>query len=118
VEEAMLRITTSETDNRQKWILQGQLAGPWVAELQSSWDKVRESGLKSVVDLTDVTFVDEAGARVLCAMKRAGVKFIANGVDTKHLLEEATRKTEPALRRCLSWLSCGEPSRKDETEKQ
>jgi anti-anti-sigma regulatory factor len=114
----MLRITTTETENRPRLVLQGQLAGPWVAELQSSWDAIRGAGQKSIVDLTDVTFIDEEGARVLCAMKSAGVRFIANGVDTKHLLDELQRKTAPPLRRCLSWLSRDTTSRKDETTKQ
>jgi anti-anti-sigma regulatory factor len=100
----MLRITTTG----QKLVLQGQLAGPWVAELKSSWD---ESLL--VVDLTDVTFIDEGGARVLCAMKDAGVSFIARGVDTKQLLDNLKCKTAPPLRRCLSWLA-SDACRKDE----
>jgi hypothetical protein len=115
----MLRITTTATAALQKWTLQGQLAGPWVEELQTSWDQVREAGHphKSVVDLTDVTFIDEAGARVLLAMKEAGVKFIAGGVDTKHLLDDLKKKTAPPLRRCLSWMSCAAPPKK-ETEKR
>jgi anti-anti-sigma regulatory factor len=93
----MLRITTTEA----KLTLHGQLAGPWVAELKSAWDESLR-----VVDLTDVTFVDEAGARVLCAMKDAGVRFVARGVDTKQLLDELNQKAAPPLRRCLSWLAC------------
>jgi anti-anti-sigma regulatory factor len=91
----MLRITTSE----QKLVLHGQLAGPWVAELKAAW----EPSLK-LVDLTEVTFVDDAGAQVLCAMKDAGVRFVARGVDTKKLLEDLQCKSVPPLRRCLSWL--------------
>ena len=112
----MLRITTTETDDRRKWILQGQLAGPWVAELRTVWKGTSKSS-KSVVDLTGVTFVDEAGALVLCEMRAAGVKFIASGVDTRHLLDDLKRKTAPPLRRCLSWLT-SDASRKDETEKR
>jgi anti-anti-sigma regulatory factor len=96
----MLRITTGET----KWILQGQLAGPWAAELRSAWVGASKS-MRFIVDLTGVTFVDEAGALVLCEMKSAGVRFIAGGVDTKHLLDDLKRKTAPPLRRCLSFLT-------------
>ena len=91
----VLRITS--TDN--SLVLEGQLAGPFAEELQSSWD-----GSKCVVDLTGVTFVDEAGARVLCAMKEAGVRFIAGGVDTKQILAGLGGKEAPPLRRCLSWM--------------
>ena len=96
----MLRITTTDTGDRQKLILHGRLAGPWAAELEGAWNKS-----KCVVDLTDVTFVDEGGARVLCAMKDAGVRFVARGVDTKQLLDDLQQKTAPPLRRCLSWLA-------------
>jgi len=76
------------------------LAGPWVAELKAVWNE----SLK-LVDLTEVTFVDEAGAQLLCAMKDAGVRFAARGVDTKHLLDDFKCKSAPPLRRCLSWLA-------------
>jgi anti-anti-sigma regulatory factor len=110
----MLRITTADTASHLKLILQGHLAGPFVAELQSTWESAGRA--KCMVDLTDVTFVDEEGARVLCAMKDAGVKFIARGVDTMQLLEDLKRKTEPSLRRCLSWLT-SDTCRKDKTPK-
>src|SRR5580700_10418057 len=92
----MLRITNAE----QKLVLHGQLAGPWVAELKAAWDPSLR-----VVDLTEVTFVDEDGARVLCSMKEAGVRFVARGVDNKYLLDDLKRQTEPPMRRCLSWLA-------------
>jgi ABC-type transporter Mla MlaB component len=96
----MLRITTNDTEGEHKLVLQGQLAGPWVDELKTAWDKSLR-----IVDLTDVTFVDEAGAQLLCEMKEAGVHFVARGVDTKHLLDDLKKKTAPALRRCLCWLA-------------
>ena len=100
----MLRITTSETEDRQRWILHGQLAGPFVAEFKATWEKALKHQ-KRVIDLTGVTFVDEEGARVLCDMKSAGAQFVAGGVDTKYLLDDLKRKSAPPLRRCLSWLA-------------
>jgi anti-anti-sigma regulatory factor len=100
----MLRITTTETEQEQTWILHGQISGPWVAELQASWNLSAAKKQKRVVDLTDVTFVDEVGASVLREMKAAGAKFIARGVDTKQLLNDLNLKTAPALRRCLSCM--------------
>jgi len=43
--------------------------------------------MPGVVDLSDVTFIDEAGESLLSEMKSAGVTFVAAGVETKHLLE-------------------------------
>jgi len=107
----MLRITTTETEALQKWILHGQLAGPWVAEFKANWEQSAKHR-NCVVDLTDVTFVDESGERVLCVMEHAGVRFVARGVDTKHLLDELKKKKVPSLRRCLSWLA-SDACRKD-----
>jgi len=57
----MLKITNSGTATKQRWTLCGQLTGPWVAELRSNWEpRLYESeGRKCLVDLTDVTFIDE-----------------------------------------------------------
>ena len=42
----------------------------------------------------------------IAAMKDAGVRFVARGVDTKQLLDDLNEKAAPPLRRCLSWLAC------------
>ena len=57
----MLKITNSGTATKQRWTLCGQLTGPWVAELRSNWEQRRyeSEGRKCLVDLTDVTFIDE-----------------------------------------------------------
>jgi len=85
----MLKITHSATFNEQRWVLCGQLAGPWVAELRSNWDKVRDPtrGRRYVIDLSDVTLIDESGERLLGELKEQRAEFVARGVYTKHLLE-------------------------------
>src|SRR5580704_1496527 len=52
---AMLRIAINDDPSEQRWILQGRLSGPWVAQLKSSWKKTeaaRETR-KCVVDLNE-----------------------------------------------------------------
>ena len=68
----MLRITHAQTDAEQRWTLCGQLAGLWVAELRASWDHGRHaSGAPhSVVDLSEVTFIDESGEQLLSEMQK------------------------------------------------
>ena len=105
----MLKITNNATANEEKWILCGQLAGPWVAELRSNWDEVRgwSRGQRYVVDLSDVTFIDERGEGLLRELRDEGAEFVARGVDTRHLLENLKAKEEPALRRFLTHLTDG-----------
>lgn len=85
----MLRICYAQTGTGQHWTLCGQLAGPWVHELRSCWQHNRRTAAQSraVVDLRDVTFIDENGERLLSEMETAGVEFVAAGVETKHLIE-------------------------------
>jgi hypothetical protein len=85
----MLRISYSDSAAGQRWNLCGRLAGPWVDELRAVWQYARRIKLRSkaVMDLRDVTFIDEGGRRLLSEMRGAGVEFIASGVENKHLLE-------------------------------
>jgi hypothetical protein len=85
----MLRITFAQTEAEQRWTLCGQLAGPWVAELRTCWQHGRRAGgaARPVIDLSDVTFIDQSGERLLSEMSRDGAEFVAVGVETKHLLE-------------------------------
>ena len=87
--KAMLRITNSATVNEDRWILSGQLAGLWVAELRSNWDQLRERsrGRRCVIDLSDVTLIDKSGERLLGQLKDEGARLVAKGVYTRHLLE-------------------------------
>jgi hypothetical protein len=94
----MLRICYS-----QRWTLCGQLAGPWVQELRSCWQHARRvtAGSAAMVDLSDVTFIDENGESLLSEMRSAGVQFVATGVETKHLLQNLKGRGERALRRSI-----------------
>jgi hypothetical protein len=105
----MLRITYAQTDSRQRWTLCGQLAGPWVAELRGCWEHRREAGVNThtVVDLSDVTFIDESGEKLLSQMRSNGAKFVGAGVDTTHLLTHLRTKGERSLRRFISPLCKG-----------
>src|SRR5260370_42633180 len=102
----MLKTTTTGTATEQKWILYGQLSGLWVAELKSNWEKTRfeSHGRRCVVDLTDVTFIDERGEGVLRAMRSEGAEFVARGVDTRQVLAELESKRKRPLRKCLAHL--------------
>jgi anti-anti-sigma regulatory factor len=102
----MLRIINTGTEKEQRWTLYGQLTGPWVAELKANWENTHADshGRSCVVDLTDVTFIDECGEYVLRAMQNEGAKFVARGVETKQLLADLTSKRKPSLRKCLEHL--------------
>ena len=101
----MLKITITETQTESRWVLQGQLVGPWVNELRRCWKakQTKKNWKKCVVDLNDVTFIDNRGERLLRAMSKKGADLASNGMYTKHLLEELkTRKGSlPRMLLCL-----------------
>ncbi len=104
-----MKITNADTDAELRWILCGQLAGPWVAELQSNWAEARDrsNGRRCLVDLTDVIFIDEGGAQLLQQMRDEGAVFTARGVDTRDLLENLSSDETRPLRRFLAHIENG-----------
>jgi hypothetical protein len=108
----MLRIAYSDTANVHRWNLCGRLSGPWVDQLRSCWHQAlkRAPSAAAIVDLKDVTFIDEAGERLLAEMQSAGTEFIAAGVENKHLLASLRNKHNRPLRRSIECLGapCGE----------
>ena len=86
----MLRITIAEGPTEQRWILQGRLVAPWVAGPEKSWEKARngDRARKRVVDLSEVTRIDERGEKILADMTEAGVELVACGVYTSYLIEQ------------------------------
>jgi hypothetical protein len=78
-EGKMLRITIHSHPGAATFQLEGRLAGPWVHELAASWRTTLDESVGPVVrvDLTAVTFVDDAGKDLLTAMHRRGAKFVA-----------------------------------------
>lgn len=84
----MFRACFCDAAGTQRWSLHGRLTGPWVDELRSCWKRAREQApqARAIVDLKEVTFIDQAGERLLAEMRGAGAKLIAIGVANRHLL--------------------------------
>ncbi len=108
----MLRIMYHHSETEQRWTLCGQLAGPWVGELRVCWEHSRSvaENLLRVVDLTDVTFIDESGETLLSEMRNAGTTFVAAGVETRYLVDNLKAKGARPLRRSIGVMAkrCGE----------
>ena len=84
----MLKITITDSHDKQTWSLQGQLVGQWAAELKSTWREQRHAGdtRRCIVELTEVTSIDRKGEAVLAEIMSQGAEFIASDVYTNHLL--------------------------------
>lgn len=92
----MFRASYSDTGNTRRWSLHGRLAVPWVNELRSCWKEARERAplARVIVDLKEVTFIDEAGKEFLAEMLGAGAELIVTGVEHQHLLAKLDNRTE------------------------
>ena len=97
----MLRISYSHAETTERWTLSGQLAGPWVQELRTFWQYTRQAAaeLRAVMDLSDVTFIDENGEGLLSEMRNAGVELITAGVANTDLVENLSKGQRPTRRR-------------------
>ena len=102
----MLRVSFSDNAEGQRWSLCGHLAGPWVDELRACWQYGRNRAPRSraIVDLSEVTFIDEAGEGLLSEMQSVGTEFIAAGVENKHLLASLKDSGERPLRKLMEHL--------------
>ena len=89
----MMRITISENEFEQRWILQGRLVGPWVTELETHWNNRRvQDGRKCIVDLTEVTLLDECGETLLETMSLAGAELVGCGVYLNYIVDEISSR--------------------------
>src|SRR5262245_6522134 len=85
----MLRITIHEAADRLIIELEGRLAGASGYELEHCWQtaQARHPFRTVVVDLTVITFVDQAGRYLLQLMHRDGVRLVGSGLMLQDILD-------------------------------
>ena len=93
----MLRITTEQHGDIFTITLHGRVAGAWVALLERSWRLIADSipSAKITAVLSDVSFIDSAGERLLERMWRHGVEFVASGCMNRHVIDTIRERTAP-----------------------
>lgn len=85
----MMIIDTRESGNQLTFKVEGRLSGAGVATLEDCWRNAarRYPRGKFVVDLSQVTFIDQAGSLLLQLMDRDGVAFLTTGLITEEVNE-------------------------------
>jgi hypothetical protein len=84
----MLKITTKTGVAGTILELEGKVAGPWVNELEGCWRLAVMVDRPVRVMLKTVTFIDQAGKKLLTEMHRDGAALVAEGCMTKAIIEE------------------------------
>jgi anti-anti-sigma regulatory factor len=89
----MLRITVHDKPQIVTFQIEGRLAGPWLREFEECWQNTLAQQPKPVlrVDLTGVTFVDDAGSACLAAMYCQGAELVAADCLTRDIVAEITQ---------------------------
>ena len=103
----MLRIDIHQGKKVTNLILAGKLMGPWVTELERCWNTLISTGPGNsllpirpvVVDLSEVTFIDEQGKQLVAQMCQSGAGLIGIGLIAGFIcqeIEEEARKCSGA----------------------
>jgi anti-anti-sigma regulatory factor len=86
----MLRISVLNEPQATRLKLEGKLAHEWVYEAEKAWIALGgiTGRVELVVDLLNVSFVDDSGHQLLADMRHAGAQLIAAGPLMSALIEE------------------------------
>ena len=90
----MIRITSLDELLATRLFLEGKLSGASVEELDKCWQKSTANQSSLLVDLTNVSYVDDQGKALLARMHRRGIKLFSARLMTKCLIEEIKRNRQ------------------------
>ena len=90
----MLRITYDNSPQATVLKLEGRLAGLWVDEVARTWsDTIGDKPAKNVtVDLSNVTYVDAEGKKLLRWMFERGAKLVRGHLMTKYIVDQVVQE--------------------------
>ena len=96
----MLRISKIDSDNRCRFIVEGKLITPWIAELKNACDAARMGldGCEVVIEVRNLTAISQEAENLLLDLMNQGVKFRCSGVFTKHVFRQLARRLQTEVR--------------------
>jgi ABC-type transporter Mla MlaB component len=92
----MLKISVQNGSRPTTLKLEGKLSGPWVIELARAWEALTGPDKAVTVDLSEVTYIDSAGKKLLSSLVDQGAQLRAAHLMTKYVVEriiESSRRT-------------------------
>jgi len=95
----MLKISLIDGARRRRLILEGKLIAPWAAELTRACEEAKADlrGRELVVEMKHITTISQEGENVLVDLLNRGLKFRCDGVFTKHVMKQLTRRANRNL---------------------
>ena len=91
----MIRIQTSTDSQGVRIVIDGQLAGDDMLQIEASLRSAVDPHKPVSLFLRDVSHIDDAGRSLLSRLARNGVKLTASGVYSSFVVDEIRRGAKP-----------------------
>jgi hypothetical protein len=90
----MLKISVIDNRTQRRLILEGKLISPWTIELRTFCEKLRADldQRELVINIRHLTAISQEGENLLLELMKQGVTFRSQGLFTKHVLSQLTRR--------------------------
>jgi hypothetical protein len=91
---AMLKISLIDSPRQRRVIVEGKLIAPWSAELRNACQQASADlrGRELIVEMKHVTNFSQEAKNVILELISEGIKFRSEGVFTKHVVKELSRR--------------------------
>ena len=95
-----MKISLVDNARQLRVIVEGKLIAPWAAELRSACEKARADlrGRELVVEMKHISTISQEGESLLLDLINGGIRFRCQGVFTKQVVKELTRRAGRKLR--------------------
>jgi hypothetical protein len=95
----MLKISLIDGSRRRRLILEGKLVAPWTVELRHAYEEAKADlrDRELVIEMKHITTISQEGENVIVDLLNRGIRFRCDGVFTKQVLKQLTRRTNKKL---------------------
>jgi hypothetical protein len=95
----MMKISLIDSAKQRRVVVEGKLIAPWAAELRNTCQQAGADlrGRELVVEMKHITRISQEGENVILELIKAGIRFRCDGVFTKYLVKELTRRASRNL---------------------
>jgi hypothetical protein len=96
---AMLKISLIDSPRQRRVIVEGTLIAPWAAELRNACQQAKADlrGRELIVEMKHVTNISQEAKNVILELINGGIKFRSEGMFTKHVVKELSRRARRHL---------------------
>ena len=95
----MLKISLVDDARQRRVVVEGKLIAPRTTELRNACQEARTDlrGRELVVEMRHLSTISQKGENVILELINEGVRFRCQGVFTKHVVKELTRRASRNL---------------------